>query len=820
MDNFKVRNSPALRAFIQQNPDNAREAISSWNEFASSYPDLGSITSSEQWYTWLTSHPEVKDESLWIGKEVQVVWDDLSRENPQAQTTPTQTSPAPNLGLGSALGKGIGGLGNAFIKASVLENEWDYQRVAYDLQREWRKEHGVEDFSSKEGADFLHGSLENPNGEGLDEKVRKKLAELATTNQKLAKTLARHEEQKKKTYDNLNDDPSVSLTHNNIGSEYALRLALLEKENPNATTKEREALEAKLYEKISQKAWDKFTKNHPEKTQAYSGEKHAKSNKDILSAKQRMDEKEQEKDIQKGLVDLAQAINQVEREEQENETEQEQPSSQNQPSQPEEPPVQKPPPESPPPKPPSIPRTPGSQGIGGRMLRSLGSKGGAATRAGSRAALTAGRALLMNPYVLGILILILIVVAIIVMIINGAEETKPAPPPSGPINGSIAQCEFTRGNQSTPAMKYNSSVLIGYFQEASRLSGVPASVLAGIARIESPDLVNYTNESLSSFSCATSETGALGLMQIQPRGTKGHDSGAVAKGAGYLGISYESLTKADYCDVRKSIIMGAGFINQKRVYATGSEWNPDKVNDKSYIDGVASSYYGCLKYPNCENNEGLGGGPYSYGDDLWASVSSCLVVTTTPTENISGVPVPTEKLEKILYWAQQINDQLQPGLPVDSFNKMLANITNGTYIATIRRALDRGVNSTGIYWCTNIVIDSFNLAGVEGLGPNQQGVRSMMTFWQTTPGYKYIPNTGIDALRQIKPGYAVFRKYESNYTFDHVSLVKSVSVDERGNGKIETLDSNTYKGWRSTIMGGEFTDKSFLSPIVGFGAVE
>ncbi|MEK7092405.1 MAG: hypothetical protein AAB907_02165, partial [Patescibacteria group bacterium] len=446
MDNFKVRNSPQLRTFIQQNPDNAREAIQQWNEFASSYPDLGSVTSSEQWYTWLASHPEVKDGSLWIGKEVQVVWDDLSKEHAETQTAPTQTAPAPNLGIGSVLGKGMGGLGNAFIKASVLENEWDYQRVAYDLQREWLKEHRVEDFSSKEGADFLHGSLTDPNNEGLDEKVRKKLAELAATNQKLTKTLARHEEAKKKTYGNLDDDPNVSLTHNNIGGEYALRRAILEKENPNATEKERVELEEKLYKQISEKAWDKFTKDHPEKTQAYVLEKHAKSNKDILSAKQRINEqsaveREEENDVQKGLVDLAQAINQIEQEEAaSNAVEEEQPSSQNQPSQPEEPPAQKPPPESPPPKPPSIPRTPGSPGAGGRMLNrlgSLGSRAGGAARSGAMA----GRALLMNPYVLaalGILLLILIGVAIIVMIINRpdpkTEDLLPAPTTQKPFD--------------------------------------------------------------------------------------------------------------------------------------------------------------------------------------------------------------------------------------------------------------------------------------------------------------------------------------------------------------------------------------------------
>lgn len=191
-----------------------------------------------------------------------------------------------------------------------------------------------------------------------------------------------------------------------------------------------------------------------------------------------------------------------------------------------------------------------------------------------------------------------------------------------------------------------------------------------------------------------------------------------------------------------------------------------------------------------------------------------------PPDSLRGGPIPIEKLAQIFYWGQIINDALLQGLPQTSFNKMVNNITNGSYTASIRQALDRGVGQTGIYWCTNLIIDAFNLAGITGLGPNHQGVRGMLDFWKTTPGYVFIANTGTDSLKTIKPGFAVFRINPGDYTFDHVSMVKNISIDDRGNGSIETIDSNSFKGWISTVVNGKIIDTTFLAPIVGFGGIQ
>lgn len=194
-------------------------------------------------------------------------------------------------------------------------------------------------------------------------------------------------------------------------------------------------------------------------------------------------------------------------------------------------------------------------------------------------------------------------------------------------------------------------------------------------------------------------------------------------------------------------------------------------------------------------------------------------VGNPPPEAFGGGPAPTEKLASILHWGKQINSALQPGLPSTSWNRMLSNISNGTYTATIRQALDRGVSQSGIYWCTNLVIDAFNLAGITGLGPNHQGVRSMVDFWKKAPGYVFIPNNGINSLKLAKPGFALFRINPTDYEYDHASLIESIFVDDEGNGSIKTLDSNGKKSWSSPIVKGRFTDTSFLSPVIGFGGI-
>lgn len=407
--------------------------------------------------------------------------------------------------------------------------------------------------------------------------------------------------------------------------------------------------------------------------------------------------------------------------------------------------------------------------------------------------------------ILGLLLLLLIGV---LMFLSPA-----APPPLPPGFVDVSQCLFTRSDQTPAQAKYQSPLLLSYIKEAYNLTGMHEMVLAAFMRVESPTLTSYTDEQVRNYVCAESPTGALGVMQLQPAGTTGHCAECVANGARLLGIAYENLTREDYCDVRKSIIMGAGWILKKMSflgYGDGTRWDPAWTDDKDAIYALVNGYYGCILYPSCTS------GPYSYGDDVWKSIQAC---TSTVGE------IPKEKLGKIVYWSQQISDALERGSCDLDYNRMVATITDGLYTAVTRTGeVCGGTGPDGWYWCTNLIIDSYNLSGVVGLNLNHQGVKNMLSFWQSDPNYSTIPydiNSGMSSLTQIKPGFTIFMISTGGSISDHADIIVDVNIDIRGDGFITTIDSNTpRKRWQLFVSSWQITQIPGFAPIWGFGGIK
>ncbi len=284
-------------------------------------------------------------------------------------------------------------------------------------------------------------------------------------------------------------------------------------------------------------------------------------------------------------------------------------------------------------------------------------RAGQAVGVASQAARSRMWLLLLNPWVLGGLIFFFLIVVPLVLYpvlkssaelpiyrnpFTGATITYPGSTSDSPIATDISSCKFIRGQEGSEGVAFKSSRLLGYFQNAAAKSGMPAALVAAFARVESPSSVNLTDESLSSYKCAVSETGALGLMQIQPAGTKGHAREAVNLGASYIGKTVDTLTREDYCDIEKSILIGIGFIIKKMEYngySNGGKWNPEWTNNKQAIQALVEGYYGCFRYPVCEDKNNQGGGPYSYADDVWNSLQACKV--SAPT-NVDTPPPPSD----------------------------------------------------------------------------------------------------------------------------------------------------------------------------------
>lgn len=212
--------------------------------------------------------------------------------------------------------------------------------------------------------------------------------------------------------------------------------------------------------------------------------------------------------------------------------------------------------------------------------------------------------------------------------------------PGGNGTGSIATCTFYRGDRLPSAVQYNSTTLIGYFEEAARISGVPASVLAAIVRVETPSLTNLTDSTLNTYSCPVSSAGAMGPMQIVAHYSSRTDAicrECIAVGADFLGKTVDELTQSDYCELRSGIILGAGFILKKMQHNFGTSvptWDPAWTTSQDAMYKLANSFHGCLGYPNCTS------GPYNYGEDVWNSVQYCrpstggpLAATDCPIDN-------------------------------------------------------------------------------------------------------------------------------------------------------------------------------------------
>jgi hypothetical protein len=185
-------------------------------------------------------------------------------------------------------------------------------------------------------------------------------------------------------------------------------------------------------------------------------------------------------------------------------------------------------------------------------------------------------------------------------------------------------------------------------------------------------------------------------------------------------------------------------------------------------------------------------------------------------------------LEAILSWAQRINDALEPAL-WDFRNKMMADICNtDNYCAHKRLGLSDSVNQLtldAIYWCTFIVVDSFNLAGNKGLTQESHlAVVNMIRFFKSTPGYFYLDyqhEDPITILSQVKPGYAYFLVTSPSLEHrgaEHTGLVKSIQIDKYGNGSLTTVESNaSVPGRTYPIVNGQVLESHY--PLRGFGGI-
>ena len=195
---------------------------------------------------------------------------------------------------------------------------------------------------------------------------------------------------------------------------------------------------------------------------------------------------------------------------------------------------------------------------------------------------------------------------------------------------------------------------------------------------------------------------------------------------------------------------------------------------------------------------------------LVLSVQTNAIVFETEIGNFLGgeppppppEPIPGDSNEEIVYWAEIISARLSKGR-WNFYNKIEANppITNRGY--TVKKAF---------YWCTRIIFDSYNLAGIQFA--KKTGVVEMYKYWnkpeQRARGFRtidYQNNTPArTTILSLKRGDAVMKLKAEEVIYSHVVMIDEIEITDpvNGHGRARIIQSNgnrifypvSIRGWR------------------------
>jgi len=159
----------------------------------------------------------------------------------------------------------------------------------------------------------------------------------------------------------------------------------------------------------------------------------------------------------------------------------------------------------------------------------------------------------------------------------------------------------------------------------------------------------------------------------------------------------------------------------------------------------------------------------------------------------------------VLSWAQKINDAL------------VCSGHGCDYLPTqVKSSCDTSSKNdssggAGQYWCTLLVFDSYNIAGLKVA--KNPAVINMHAWWKTASGFKYIDGNNI---KDVKPGYAVFTEDPGSGQKQHKFLVKTITVDSHGNGSVVSLEANVKEKSKTYPVSG-WKIQNTVHAVQGFG---
>lgn len=806
-----------IENLITTQPQKADKLAQDWNSFASQHPGVSHFVFKEEFVAWARTHGNV-DTSIWIGKEIQDAYFHKRQEHEEKQME--QTGHVDSHDIPDALAA-LGFLGSLFARErpKILEEDPHFKRILEEKKEAWMAKNPGKDINSKEWLDYRYGSLENPEAETLYKDAENAFREKAKTDKTHETLLKKYDEERKKVYDDPNQDPTLIWHQEEIDLHTQARHELLKKTDSSITIEH-------IQKQVEQVHWDRFTETHPEKAIIY-----AKNHKGIKIAVAKIEERKKQTSAPQitPIINPQQPTTQISKR-----PETIIPNPQRVPRIP--PVVQPMPPQpiiqqesyspsfhitklpqpqffpqsprmsspgnTPQPLPTTQPPPPGGRGIGNSLLNKASNLipglGG-----GNPLANLAKRFAVQS--ILPILVPLLVSVIVFSFLIGDVTTGETSPEiGGGTISANSTSCQLTRLGESKPI---KSSTLANLINQAAQKKGVPAIILASLARHESPDFTanaddNHDNIKSGNY-CHPGQPFCeyqgknLHSGECKPDDPNGARTG---KAMGLMQIVDIYNIDIDTCNIQQNIERGAEIFKSK--LGEGSLTNENDVKK------AVCRYFGI------DNTTCIYTGTYDYGKEVWNDFQNCQqtsggLASSTPTSSTN-----------VLTWVEKINSVLEEG-PLGDFNKMIANITNGVYTAKKRTGEFINTTERGLYWCTNLVIDTYNLIGKTGLNDNHQAVISMRNFWKTTPGYihlDYLNENHQSILSRVSPGYVVFFEQQPGVFTgnEHVAIVKTISIDSDGKGFLETYDANTNaKTQRYPIVNWDIKNQRYK--LVAFG---
>lgn len=199
----------------------------------------------------LSVDPDTLDR-IWIGSQILLTFSNMS---PPPQESETPSVPPPRLNF-------LGLIGTALIpfafrnQAELVEDDPKFKKIVEQKKEEWLKNNPGKDFSSKEGLDYIYGSLDDPEAPSLRDEAEKEFRE------KHKKLAERYNRLVKKPYKTPEEDPAIRHTKQQIEEHKHQRKLFFERNGAPDNWED-------IQKKIEHREWDRFVNRYPGKARAY-----------------------------------------------------------------------------------------------------------------------------------------------------------------------------------------------------------------------------------------------------------------------------------------------------------------------------------------------------------------------------------------------------------------------------------------------------------------------------------------------------------------------------------------------------------------------